>query len=65
MMFTVNFYQNAVNSGTVLIEARALGLFQGNDLCKELEISSESSSDFWGAAHSSTTPGPCVRAISF
>lgn len=44
MMFTVNFYQNAVNGGTFLIK----GLFQGDDLCKELEIGNESSSDFLG-----------------
>lgn len=48
MMFTVNFYQNAVNGGSSLIKARALGLFQGDDVCKELEISSDFSSDFLG-----------------
>lgn len=60
MMFTVNFYQNAVNGGTLLIKARALGLFQGDDLHKDLEISIEFR-DFLGGY---TTPAPRRRVIS-
>lgn len=39
--FTVAFCPNAVSGGIVLINARALGLFQGDSLCQELEINRE------------------------
>lgn len=39
--FTVAFCPNAENSSIFLINARALGLFQGDSLCQELEINRE------------------------
>lgn len=41
MIFTVAFYPNARNGGVFLIKAGALGLFQGDNLCKQLEINRE------------------------
>lgn len=38
MTFTVHFCQNAADGGTFLIKEGALGLFPGDDLCKQFEI---------------------------
>lgn len=44
------------------MKAGELGIFQGDNLSKELDIR-VSLGTFWGAAHSCTTPATCVRVI--
>lgn len=65
MVFIVNFYQNAMNGGTFLIKARALGISRAMICVSSWKSAVSLAGTFWGAAHSSTTHGRRVRVISF